>query len=58
MIYSPAFKALPDAPKALVMRHIDRVLSGELTGDKYAAFTLEVRTAIREILGETLEPSR
>ena len=58
MIYSPAFRQLPDAPKSLVMRHIDRVLSGELTGEKYAAFTPEIRTAIREILRDTLEPSR
>jgi hypothetical protein len=35
------------------MRHIDRVLSGELTGEKYAAFTPEIRGAIREILKGT-----
>jgi hypothetical protein len=54
MIYSPAFRAMADAPKNLVMRQIERVLSGELTGEKYAAFTPEIRTAIREILRETL----
>lgn len=54
MIYSPAFTSMAEQPKALVMRHIDRVLSGEITGEKYAAFTPDVRTAIREILNETL----
>ena len=29
MIYSPAFQALPAAPKNLVMGKINRVLSGE-----------------------------
>lgn len=54
MIYSPAFKGLADAPKQLVMRHIDRVLSGEIAGEKYAYLTPEIRAAIREILKETL----
>ena len=57
MIYSPAFKAMPDAPKALVMRHINGVLSGEITGAKYSQLTPEIRAAIREILRDT-EPSR
>ncbi len=30
MIYSPAFQALPEAPKNLVMGQIERVLSGEI----------------------------
>ena len=50
MIYSPAFKSLPDAPKNLVMGKINRVLSGETTGAKYAHLTPELRAAIREIL--------
>jgi hypothetical protein len=50
MIYSPAFKALPEAPKSLVMGKINRVLSGEITDPKYAHLTPELRAAIREIL--------
>jgi hypothetical protein len=50
MIYSPAFKSLPDAPKNLVMGKINRVLSGEITGAKYAHLTPELRAAIRETL--------
>ena len=37
MIYSPAFQALPEAPKNLVMGKIDRVLSGEITGREVRA---------------------
>jgi len=54
MIYSPAFKGMADAPKQLVMRHINRVLSGEIAGEKYAYLTPEIRAAIREILNQTL----
>ena len=54
MIYSPAFKGMADAPKQLVMRHINRVLSGEISGEEYAYLTPEIRAAIREILKETL----
>ena len=50
MIYSPAFKALPEAPKNLLMGKINRVLSGEITDAKYAHLTPELRAAIREIL--------
>jgi hypothetical protein len=50
MIHSPAFKALPDAPKNLVMGKIDRVLSGEIKDPKYAHLTPELRAAISEIL--------
>ena len=50
MIYSPAFKALPEAPKNLVMGKINRVLSGEIKDEKYAHLTPEIRAAIREIL--------
>jgi hypothetical protein len=53
MIYSPAFKGMADAPKQLVMRYINRVLSGEISGEKYAHFTPEIRDAIREILKQT-----
>ena len=54
MIYSQAFQALPPETKALVMRRIDRVLAGQITGEKYAHLTPEIRAAIREILNETL----
>jgi hypothetical protein len=39
------------------MGRIERVLNGEVTGEKYAHLTPAVRTAIREILHDTLEPS-
>jgi hypothetical protein len=55
MIYSPAFKSLPAAPKNLVMEKINRVLSGEITGEKYAHLTPERRAEIREILQSTVE---
>lgn len=55
MIYSPAFRAMPDEPKNLVMGKIDRVLSGEIKDVKYAHLTPELRAAIREILQETIE---
>ncbi len=57
MIYSPAFQALPEAPKNLVMGKIDRVLSGEIADAKYAHLTPELRAAIREILHSTVERS-
>ncbi|MFM8536381.1 MAG: hypothetical protein ACKOEC_22845 [Acidimicrobiia bacterium] len=57
MIYSQAFREMPDAPKNLVMGKIDRVLSGEFTDKKYAHLTPALRTAIREILSATLERS-
>jgi hypothetical protein len=50
MIYSPAFKALPEAPKNLVMGKLARVLSGELSDPKFAHLTAEIRSAIRGIL--------
>lgn len=53
MIYSPAFQALPAAPKNLVMGKIQRVLSGEIKDPKYAHLTPEIRAAIQEILKET-----
>ena len=54
MIYSSAFKSLPDAPKNLVMGKINRVLSGEITDAKYAHLTPTLRKAILEILKQTL----
>jgi hypothetical protein len=55
MIYSPAFRAMPEEPKNLVMGKINRVLSGEVQEAKYAHLTPELRTAIREILQSTVE---
>lgn len=55
MIYSPAFRAMPEEPKNLVMEKISRVLSGAIQDAKYAHLTPELRTAIREILQSTLE---
>ncbi len=54
MIYSAAFKALPAAPKNLVMAKINGVLSGEIGGAKYAHLTPQLRADIREILKSTL----
>jgi hypothetical protein len=54
MIYSPQFEALPAAPKNLVLARINGVLSGEITGQKYAHLTPALRAAIREILSATL----
>ena len=53
MIYSPAFQAMPDAPKNLVMGKIERVLSGEIKDPKYAHLTPALRAAIRDILKST-----
>jgi len=54
MIYSPAFRALPDAPKNLVLGHIDRVLSGEIKDPKYAHLTPRLRAEVLEILQSTV----
>ena len=53
MIYTPQFRALPEAPKNLVMGRINDVLAGKITGPKYAHLTPELRAAIREILAAT-----
>jgi hypothetical protein len=54
MIYSPSFQGMEAEPKRLVMRRIEKVLSGEITGEQYVRFTPEIRAAITEILRETL----
>ena len=54
MIHSPQFQALPEAAKNLVMARVTGVLSGEITGQKYAHLTPALRAAIREILAATL----
>ena len=53
MIHSPQFQALAEAPKNLVMARINGVLSGEISGAKYAHLTPALRAAIREILAGT-----
>jgi hypothetical protein len=53
LIYTPQFRALPEAPKNLVMGRINDVLSGKIAGPKYAHLTPPLRTAIREILQAT-----
>jgi hypothetical protein len=55
MIYSPAFRGLPAAPKNLVMGKIQRVLSGEITDPKYAHLTPALRAAITDILSATVD---
>jgi hypothetical protein len=55
MIYSPAFRSLPQAAKSLVMGRIDRVLSGEIKDAKYSHLTPQLRAEIREILQSTVE---
>ncbi len=55
MIYSPAFRGLAEAPRNLVMGKINRVLSGEISGPKYAHLTPQLRAEIREILQSTVE---
>ena len=55
MIYSPAFRSLPEPAKSLVMGRIDRVLSGEIKDAKYAHLTPQLRSEIREILQSTVE---
>lgn len=54
MIQSPAFAALPPVAKSKVMDRIHAVLSGEVTGEKYAHLTPAIRQAISEILRETM----
>jgi hypothetical protein len=53
MIYTPQFRALPEAPKNLVMGRIHDVLSGKISGPKYAHLTPPLRAAIGEILAAT-----
>lgn len=53
MIYTPAFDALPGDVKAAAYRRLWKILSGELTADKYAHLTLARRQAIVEILEAT-----
>ena len=53
MIYSEAFRAMPETAKSLVMGKIHRVLSGEIAGTKYAHLTPALRADIQDILKHT-----
>lgn len=50
LIDTPQFRALPAAPKNLVLGRVRDVVNGKLTGAEYAHFTPPVRTALREML--------
>jgi hypothetical protein len=54
MIYAPAFAALPSEVKSSAFSRLWSILSGELSGPKYAHLTLARRQAIVEILRATL----
>lgn len=54
LIYSPSFRALPDAAREYVMRRLDEVLSGRDESKKFAHLAAPEREAIQEILRETL----
>jgi len=54
MIYSDAFRALPDGVRQAIYARIWDVLSGRETNPKYARLSPEDRTAILQILRETL----
>ena len=53
MIYSPSFDALPPMAKDRTLAKLRKILSGEISGPKYAHLTPAIRTAILEILAET-----
>jgi hypothetical protein len=53
MIYTPQFRAMPEATRNLVMGRINDVVAGKIAGPKYPHLTPALRTAIREILQAT-----
>jgi hypothetical protein len=55
MIHSPSFAALPPAAKEMAVSRIRKVLSGEVSGAKYAHLTPEIRRAIAEMVQEALD---
>lgn len=57
-IYSPAFDALPDDLRAMVYRHLARVLVAGDPAPKYAHLSPEDRRAIVEILRDTKPEAR
>jgi len=58
LVYSSAFAALPREARDYVYRRFSEVLSGKDASDRFGHLTLEDRTAIREILAETLPEFR
>jgi hypothetical protein len=54
MIYSPAFRALPDVVRQAIYRRMSEILSGGDPSSKYARVSAADRLAVREILRETL----
>ena len=54
MLYSPAFRALPDAVRQAVYARIWDVLSGRDPAPRYARLSATDRTAVAQILRETL----
>lgn len=54
LIYSDAFQSLPQPVRASFFRQLDEVLTGKNDDEKYAHLSKADRTAIREILTETL----
>jgi hypothetical protein len=54
MLYSPAFRALPDTVRLAVYARIWDVLSGRDLAPRYARLSAADRTAVAQILRETL----
>jgi hypothetical protein len=54
MIYSPGFVGLPAEVKAMVHARLDTVLSGKDIQKKYAHLTPPLRTALQQILRDTV----
>ena len=55
LIYSESFAALPAKVREYVDRRLEEILSGEDQSPEFAHLSAEDRTAIREILAETLK---
>ena len=53
MIYSEAFDGLPSEAKDAIYQRLYLVLSGRVTGAKYAGLSRAERQAVLEILHET-----
>lgn len=54
LIYSPSFATLPPEVKTYVLRRLHEVLDGQDQSEKFAHLSAADRTAIREILADTL----
>lgn len=54
LIYSPAFASLPDRARQLVLQRMREVLTSPEVANEYRHLTDEDRSAIHEILSETL----